>query len=464
MRKRYCPFPIFTMATMAGALALTSAARAGLCTLGHTHAGVSYEGGQFALELEADGAVIDGVETWGALEPEEVTILVPATTWQTVSAGAESLPWAFLGAAAGGDYFRLSNSTQDCSKEKSVYFGLGTDEIDYGTFLNDQVQFALTAVIAAPPGGYFSVYETGPVRWMDTADETPPKPHPFDNDAVTMPVSTHGHYSFAFSKPGTYRLELTASAQLSGGATVSDAAVFTFLATGPAAWNKLGQGGGWGNAANWDTWVPNSAYDWAALAKATGPATAVTLDGLRSLGRLTLARDAANADPNAGYKLQPGSGGSLKLDRSTKPALLEVSSGKHEIAAPLALSSDAEVDVSAGASLLLSEAITGSKKLTKTGGGTLTLSGSAGYTGGTEVQAGTLTIARLGALPLGRNVTIQAGGRLVLASGLSGAAVSAAVSDSLTAPAVVPEPGTLALLAAGFAVLVVAGGRPGRTP
>lgn len=60
--------------------------------------------------------------------------------------------------------------------------------------------------------------------------------------------------------------------------------------------------------------------------------------------------------------------------------------------------------------------ITGSGGLTKVGSGTLTLSLSNSYTGGTTVNGGSLVLAVAGALPSGSNLTIGSGGAVVVNS------------------------------------------------
>jgi autotransporter-associated beta strand protein len=93
---------------------------------------------------------------------------------------------------------------------------------------------------------------------------------------------------------------------------------------------------------------------------------------------------------------------------------------------------------------------TSAHDIIKDGLGTLILSGSDNYTGGTTVDAGTLVLASDTALPDGTSLTVGAGGALIFDS-------SQAVPGPITLAAVsqinpVPEPGTLALLAAGSAV------------
>jgi hypothetical protein len=61
------------------------------------------------------------------------------------------------------------------------------------------------------------------------------------------------------------------------------------------------------------------------------------------------------------------------------------------------------------------------------------------------------------ALPPGNALTIGEGGTALLASGLSAVGAGGAAANSAAAP--VPEPGTIALLAAGLAGLLVAAWR-----
>ncbi|MGD0896691.1 MAG: autotransporter-associated beta strand repeat-containing protein [Thermoguttaceae bacterium] len=104
--------------------------------------------------------------------------------------------------------------------------------------------------------------------------------------------------------------------------------------------------------------------------------------------------------------------------------------------------------------------------LTKEGNGTLTLSGTNSYSGTTTVSNGLLVINRSAALPSGSILTIGASGSVVLGdSTLNGSAIPLGGSPSAGTLApqgvaadgihAVPEPGTLALLAAaacGFAI------------
>jgi autotransporter-associated beta strand protein len=76
--------------------------------------------------------------------------------------------------------------------------------------------------------------------------------------------------------------------------------------------------------------------------------------------------------------------------------------------------------------------------------GTLILSGSDSYTGGTTVNAGTLILASNTALPDGTSLTVGAGGAFIFDPSLAGAPVAASTISA------VPEPGTLLLLVAAL--------------
>ncbi len=105
----------------------------------------------------------------------------------------------------------------------------------------------------------------------------------------------------------------------------------------------------------------------------------------------------------------------------------------------------------------IGESVTGSA-LSLDDAGTLILSGSNGYTGGTFVNAGTLVVENPTALPNGSSLTVGAGAASLFGSPAGGSivlggaeVVVAGGGNSAAAPSAVPEPGTLALLLAGLA-------------
>jgi fibronectin-binding autotransporter adhesin len=99
----------------------------------------------------------------------------------------------------------------------------------------------------------------------------------------------------------------------------------------------------------------------------------------------------------------------------------------------------------AGNITVASDVSLGSGTLTMDGGGQLTLAGANTYDGGTVVDAGTLISASPAALPVGSNLIVGQGAAAIFAP-LAGQAVSTAQGEIVA----VPEPGTLALAAAGL--------------
>ena len=111
----------------------------------------------------------------------------------------------------------------------------------------------------------------------------------------------------------------------------------------------------------------------------------------------------------------------------------------------------------------LSGNLSGGGSLTVTGPGTLILSGTNTYTGGTDVNDGTLEVLASNAIPYGTGLIVGANGTVEFGNPL-GAGPSVVVTSSPAVShagsvAAVPEPGTLALLAVAGIVAAVAAWR-----
>ena len=142
-------------------------------------------------------------------------------------------------------------------------------------------------------------------------------------------------------------------------------------------------------------------------------------------------------------------GGTLAIAPSASPILpgLVVSSGRiagtGQSATPVTIDAADIVVPDLTNQLLLSGNLSGSGALTKLGPGTLVLSGSNTYAGGTFVDSGTLVATNPTAIPGGGGLTIGAGGTFIFDPSVAAwPATSAAASQVIP----VPEPGTLLLL------------------
>jgi fibronectin-binding autotransporter adhesin len=246
-----------------------------------------------------------------------------------------------------------------------------------------------------------------------------------NNVAVSVSTATAG------SLASTLALTLTSNANgvaglsngtavtVGGGSITTTGGVFS----GTASWNVDG-GGSWGSgaSANWTsaesvsaapgTFAGYTTTDSATFGTAlTGGTASILLNGATpNLASIVFANTAGR------YVLDQGSGGSLTL---------AATSGKPT------------VSVASGALNEIKAAILGTAGLQKTGLGTLVLSGSNTYSGGTDITAGTLAVNG----SLGGAVNVASGGVLGGSGALSGL-VTVAAGGSL-APG--NSPGTLTL-------------------
>ena len=113
--------------------------------------------------------------------------------------------------------------------------------------------------------------------------------------------------------------------------------------------------------------------------------------------------------------------------------------------------------------MTISGPIYGSGELTKLGGGTLILSGTDTYAGGTDVEGGTLQVMNSNAVYYDTGLIVGTNGTVDIGAPTGAAAIfvarSSPAASSAGAVAAVPEPGTLALLAVGALAAAMAAWR-----
>jgi autotransporter-associated beta strand protein len=210
----------------------------------------------------------------------------------------------------------------------------------------------------------------------------------------------------------------------SGGVTGTASVTYS----GQAQWNSS-TGGSWSTSGDWTDTASGTTIappglrgivgDTVLFGSATG--TTASLDGTDpSLAAITFDNSGAS------YTISQGSGGVLHLADGGNSASITVSSGSHTISAPVELDSSLAVLPAAGSRLTISGGITGAGALTVDDAGTVVLSGTNGYTGGTLVNVGSLIIANASALPDGTSLAVGAGRSFVFGPGQSATSASAA--------------------------------------
>jgi len=219
----------------------------------------------------------------------------------------------------------------------------------------------------------------------------------------------------------------------------------TWASHSTSSWNTPGN---WQDSAVPGTNIASLGQDTATFGGGLATVEAITLDTSVPVDLKSLVFSASN------YTL---SGGSLTLQGTTGTATVTVSSGTQTIESStvLTLASSTNMVIQGAASELKIQANVGEsgllQSLTKLGSGTLVLSGTNSYTGGTIVNEGILAVTDSHALPDNQSLIVGAGGTLIFDPSFSGSPVAASPVSSLAASPV-PEPSTLALLFAGLVV------------
>ena len=184
-----------------------------------------------------------------------------------------------------------------------------------------------------------------------------------------------------------------------------------------ATWTNGGATGNWSLAGNWSgtgTLPPQAAGDSATFG-ATAPGT-VNLDANETVGGVTFNNASA-------FTISSSNSSTLTLDNVSAGVTVTVTTGTHSISNAVAFNDNVSVAAASGTQLTLASNISqvsGTRSLTKTGAGTLVLSGSNAYSGGTVAGAGVLQFNSLGALGTGTTLGLGAAatnGTLRYASG-----------------------------------------------
>jgi autotransporter-associated beta strand protein len=197
------------------------------------------------------------------------------------------------------------------------------------------------------------------------------------------------------------------------------------------SWTGTGSGStSWSKTADWSGGkAPGSTSgDWATFGPGIGAnAATITLDGTRTLGRLSFATTGGGSYTLSRTATDTTS--SLTLSNSGYGVSVAVT-GNQTINVPVTLADSTTVALALGSGLTVSGAISGaaSNTLSVVGAGTLLLSGSNTYAGATTVASGG-TLALTGSLSSSSSVTVSSSGIL---TGTGTAAGSVTVAGGCT--------------------------------
>lgn len=176
---------------------------------GHADVGLAFEEGKLQFEVHSD-------DLEQHFLPGMALLLVPARAQGTVPVNPA---FSFLG-TPGAPVWILPQT----GNPHLLFLGLAAEEIPNSTFVNNEVQIALTR-IEGP--GNFSVYAINgfglPDKLFDTSDGIT------DADVVTLSTGGHNHINWAFTAPGVYRVRLEGRGTLiAGSRPVTTATDFFF--------------------------------------------------------------------------------------------------------------------------------------------------------------------------------------------------------------------------------------------
>lgn len=220
--------------------------------------------------------------------------------------------------------------------------------------------------------------------------------------------------------------------------------------------------GNWSNSSAWTGGTPNADSAVAIISDSTAAPLTITLDAPQTVGTLVLGSGSAGV----GYTIAGSGSNTLTFSNlnNNAPADISVISGSHDIDATVVLASDLVVastsstpwTLTFGTASSIADNDAGLSLTMSASNGTLILSGSSSYIGGTVVEAGTLIVTDLAALPTGSNLTVGGDAESFFAP-------LALAEQAAATPASVPEPPTLPLLAVAAVGLLVRRPSPRKT-
>jgi len=189
-------------------------------TAGHVDIGVKYDANGFDLRYNfaADG-VIDGSQVGSITEVDPADVYTRAGNGAQLINAPSDGAWSFLGTEPGDDIWALPQS----NVSGEPFLGTSGEDLDASSNWNGDINYEFTGV-TRPSGAHFSLYQTdifgNPTAFVATQDGL--------SDNLSVPVGSHSHYNWAFTKEGVYQVEVTASGERTSGESVQETEVFWF--------------------------------------------------------------------------------------------------------------------------------------------------------------------------------------------------------------------------------------------
>jgi autotransporter-associated beta strand protein len=265
--------------------------------------------------------------------------------------------------------------------------------------------------------------------------------------ASTVSTWSSGGYSLPLA-PGTYNVTFSggglASSITYANVTIGSTNVKLDASSDLGVWNADASGN-WSTSGSWSGVAPSGSGKAAIFAAKATAARTISLTSPQTVGSLSF------NNATAGYAISGSS--TLTMQLAGDRARAFVYAGSHSMSTPISLASGLDVTVlSATDSLTFSGPISNptAQSIVKLGMGTLVLSGSNSYTGGTVVSGGRLVVTTPNALLNGSSLTV--GTAAAFAAPMVVDDVAGSSASSATA---VAEPGSAALLAVGAMFLAM---------
>ncbi len=214
---------LLTSLSVVGLMAVSAQAQPTIeYTDGHADIGVKYDatnGFDLRYNFGSNG-VLDGTPLGTGVNTE----FDPGDVYTRAGDGVKlSAPggsqWDFLGTTSGSDIWVLPQA----NTAGVPFLGTAGDDLDDSDNWNGNINYEITGV-TRPSGSHFSLYQAGAFGGLSVPVAT--SDGLSDNLEVT--VGSHDHYNWAFTKPGVYQMEVTASGERTSGETVQETEVFWF--------------------------------------------------------------------------------------------------------------------------------------------------------------------------------------------------------------------------------------------